>query len=108
VSQPEKFKRKYPNRASDHPSVSRCIRAWNRAFHKTLNQLGQNEGEDQARQSGKEHYLRAMPPLVSLDNVRDFIACVTYAQLVQIIRPSEAGRLLAAARMALNVLRRWS
>jgi hypothetical protein len=49
-----------------------------------------------------------MPPLVSLDNVRDFIACVTYAQLVQIIRPSEAGRLLAAARMALNVLRRWS
>jgi hypothetical protein len=106
-SDPESFdeesEAKYPDRPSDNPSVSRCIRAWNRAYHKKLDE---DESDNEAEEAGKRHYLRAMPPLAGYENVRDFIACVTYALLIEIIRPFEAEHYFAAANVALGALRR--
>jgi hypothetical protein len=99
----EESEAKYPDRPSDNPSVSRCIRAWSRAYHKKLNE---DESDDEAEEAGKRCYLRAMPPLAGYENVRDFIACVTYALLVEIIRPFEAEHYFAAANVALGALRR--
>jgi hypothetical protein len=95
-----------PDRPSDNPAVSRCIRAWNRAYRKKLDNLDEDEGEFEAREAGKKYYLRAMPPLVGLENICDFIACVTYAQLAEVLRPNEAENLFSAAKVALSALRR--
>jgi hypothetical protein len=45
-------------------------------------------------------YCTAMPPLTGASNIRDFIACVTYAMMVDIIPGNEGARLLYAARVA--------
>jgi hypothetical protein len=101
----EESEAKYPDRPSDNHSVARCIRAWNRAFHKKLEELEDGDSEYDAREAGKDYYLRAMPPLAGLQNIRDFIACVTYAQLIDILIPREAESLLAAAKIALSAMR---
>ena len=99
----EESEAKYPDRPSDNPSVSRCIRAWNRAYHQKINE---DESDHEAEKAGRRYYLRAMPPLAGYENVRDFIACVTYALLIEIIRPFEAEHYFAAANVALGALRR--
>jgi hypothetical protein len=101
----EESEARLPDRPSNNASVARCIRAFNRAYHKKLDESGEGAGDHEARESGSGFYLRAMPPLAGIDNIRDFIACITYAQLVQILRPNEAENLLAAAKVALSALR---
>ena len=102
----EELEEKYPDRPSDNHSVARCIRAWNRAFRKKLDEEDEEEDTDyEARKAGKDYYLRAMPPLVGQENIRDFIACVTYAQIIDILIPRDAESLLAAAKIALSAAR---
>jgi hypothetical protein len=45
-------------------------------------------------------YCTAMPPLTGASNIRDFIACVTYAMMIDIIPGNQGTRLLYAARVA--------
>jgi len=102
-----------PDRPSDNPSVARCIRAGRRAYQKKLNELNQNQDDEsdegeikyEAWRTARLYYLRAMPPLVGSDNIRDFLACVTYASAAEIIRPDDANHYLAAAKIALGTLR---
>lgn len=101
-----------PGRPSDNPSVARCIRAWSRAYHKKLKELDEDESDyDQdecdvkANRAGKRAYLRAMPPLAGYENIRDFIACVAYAELVELICHPEAEHYLEGAKVALGALR---
>ncbi len=104
-SQSEESEAKCVDRSSSNPSVARCIRAWNRAYRKKLDNLGKHEEEYHAKNVANDRYLRAMPPLAGYQNVCDFIACVTYASLVDILRPSEVDRLFAAAKVALGTMR---
>jgi hypothetical protein len=95
----------HPDRPSDNPSVARCIRAWNRAYHKKLKELDEDEDDFEAEEAGKRSYLRAMPPLAGYENIRDFIACVTYAEVAELILPLNAARYLEGAKVALGALR---
>jgi hypothetical protein len=102
----EESESNYPDRPSDNPSVGRCIRAWNRAYHKKLDELDEDENDYEAEKAGKRYYLRAMPPVAGFENIRDFIACVTYASTIEIITRPEAVHFFAAAKVALDALRR--
>jgi hypothetical protein len=101
----EESEEQSPDRPSDNPSVSRCIRAWNRAYRKKLHELDEDESDYEAKEAGKRYFLRAMPPLAGYQNITDFIACVTFAELAEIIRHSEAQNLFDAVKVALGALR---
>ncbi len=88
--------------ASVNPAVHLCIRAWNRALHKAR---AEGEDEDAAEKEAKSAYLRKMPPLAGFENVRDFIACVSYAQVADLILNYEAVDLIATAKVALAAVR---
>ena len=104
----EKYESEHPDRPSDNPSVARCVRAWNRAYHKKLKELDEDDDdtEYEANEAGKRYFLRAMPPLAGYVNIRDFIACITYAELLEIIRHTEAVHYFEAAKFAVGALQR--
>jgi hypothetical protein len=64
-----------------------------------------NQDEESARSAAQNAYLNAMPPLYGTRNIRNFIACVTYGSLVNIVDDSKCSRLLYAAQVA-NTTRR--
>ena len=55
-----------------------------------------------ARCKAVEAYCAALPYLTSEGNCRAFIACVTHAMAVEILRKSEGLQLITAARAALG------
>jgi hypothetical protein len=93
-----------PDRPSDNRVVVRCMRAYSRAYNKKLAELDEDESDFRAREAGSHAYLCAMPPVSGYENIRDFIACVTYASLADIIRQPNAEHYLAAAKVALGTL----
>ncbi len=52
-----------------------------------------------------EAYRKALPELVGYENIRDFIACVTYGMANDTITALRGTKLLAGARLALRALR---
>lgn len=106
TTEQEKCESEDHDRPSDNPSVARCIGAWNRAYQARLKDLNEDDSDFEAEQAAKERYLRTMPPLVGYQNVCDFIACVTYAELTEVIRHTEAEHCFDAAKVALSALRR--
>jgi hypothetical protein len=102
----EESEAKQPDRPSSNASVARCSRAFNRAYRKKIDELGEGANDSEARLVGKTFYMRALPPLAGIGNIRDFIACITYAQLVELVSPKEAETLFACTKIALSALRR--
>jgi hypothetical protein len=80
-----------------NPAVERCERAWRRAY-KTA--LAAGKAKYDCGTSAKLAYRKAMPTLDSYNHVRDFIACTTYALLLEIINEQTATKLLYAAQVA--------
>jgi hypothetical protein len=94
------------DRPLQNPAVYRCYCAWSHALKKEQAKLAANkDAEDKVRSVSKSAYLRNMPPLDSLRNVRDFIACVTYAEVTGLIAHYEAVDLLDSAKVALAAVR---
>lgn len=94
------------DRPSQNPAVFRCMRACNRAARRKRAELGTDEeAEVIVASTAKAKYLRSMPPLDSGENVRDFIACVSFAEVVGLIQHPEAENLLSSARVALSAVR---
>jgi hypothetical protein len=100
--EPEESEAKLSDCASDNPSIVRCVRARNRAYNKAL---AEDESDYKADKEGRLAYLRAMPPLAGHQNIRDFIACVTYAELAEFICHPEAVHYFEAVKVALGTLR---
>jgi hypothetical protein len=90
------------DRAAEHPAVLRCARAWGVAFDKATDE---GADEDDADEEAKSAYLRSMPPLAGFENVRDYIACVSFAQVAEVIVSFQAESLLATAKVALAAVR---
>jgi hypothetical protein len=91
---------------SFNPAVYRCMRACNRAIKKRKFEIGMDEDDEgSVRSAAKSKYLRSMPPLDSCENVRDFIACVTFAEVLGLILHHETEGLLSSARTALAAVR---
>jgi|SRR5579859_3715394 len=62
--------------------------------------IDQGKPYKDAMRIGKIAYCSALPKLSGVTNIRDFIACVTYAMALEIIPGSEGTRLLYAAQVA--------
>ncbi len=78
-------------------AVDVCDRMFANATEKALKE---GKSEKLARQLGRIAYCGAMPKLSGATNIRDFIACVTYAMAIGIIPGNEGTRLLYAAQVA--------
>jgi len=96
-----------PERPAENAAIYRCIRAYQRAYRKEIEDLEIEEDDDKfpAEQAGKAAYLRAVPPLTGYENICDFIACITCADLTKVIRHDEAGYFLDSAKVAITAHR---
>lgn len=94
-----------PIAAIANPAVARCLKAWARA-NKAERAKGKNKSD--ASYEANRAYLNAMPPLSGNENIRDFIACVTYAMIDTIILADEGTKLLYAAQVAHTITRSQS
>ena len=86
----------------DNPAVARCIRAWHRAYKKEIADSEIEEGESlyPAEKAGNMAYINCLPPLAGRENIRNFIACVTQALVLDILAKFEVMPLLYAAQVA--------
>jgi hypothetical protein len=91
--------------ALDNVAVIRCCGAAHRAF---LAAVADGKPNDTAESEGTEAYRRAMPPLDTDENIRNFISCVAHAMLIRVIDPVEAPRLLYATQCAVAAVRKFS
>jgi len=87
-------------RARANSAVDRCCAAYNKAY-----QAAKAEKKDSysARKDAEHAFRRAMPPLDSEINLRDFVACVAHALLSDIIDQNESARLLYAVQVANSI-----
>ena len=85
-----------------HAAILRCCKAWYRALEAAA---AEDRGVISCRIRANEAYRVAMPPLSSLENIRDFIACVTHGFLLGTVLDTVATRLLYAAQVAVATLK---
>jgi hypothetical protein len=90
-------------RPTQNAAIIRCLRAWQRAYNKNIAKPECDEFH--AKRAGDRAFLRAMPPLSGYDNIRDFIACVTYAIVINSISHDDTQSLFLSAKIALAALR---
>jgi hypothetical protein len=83
--------------ASANPAVARCCQAHALARKASL---ARDRSEYAANVSASNAYRNTLPPLSGSRNIRDFIACIAQAMLIQAIDGSEGARLLYAAQVA--------
>jgi hypothetical protein len=92
-------------------AIDRCINAWHRTFDlASINPEDEelplvDEDDDFASEQAAMSFREAMPPLAGYENIRDFIACITYAMLNHIFDGDECQQLLGAAKIAMALLR---
>jgi hypothetical protein len=97
----------------NNQALDRCIKAWHRNFNlasinprdESLNFLDVDAATVFAGEQGALAFREAMPLLISYENIRDFIACTTYAMLAQIFSREDSRELLGAAKIAMALLR---
>ena len=104
-----------PKAASENrnnKALERCVKAWQRTFD--LASIDPDDDslappdDDSTYFASKQASLSfrdAMPPLAGYENIRDFIACTTYAMLKRILDKGECQQLFGAAKIAMALLR---
>lgn len=93
-----------------NPAVARCAKAWERAYQRYLSAPTNHDkaAEDLeffASEEGEVAFRNALPPLSGEDNIRDFIACVAYALVREILLPIVCTNYFEAAKVALSAAR---
>jgi hypothetical protein len=78
-------------------AVANCLKAYSEALQTAVNQLASNYD---ATKAAALAYRESMPPLCGQNNIRDFIACVSHAMLIQVIDTTDGTKLLYAAQIA--------
>jgi len=82
-----------------NPAVAHCQDVWLRVHEVAIKM---QKFKDVAERQAAQAYRRAMPPLSGYQNACDFIACVGFAMLMNIIPETSAGKLLYAAQVVLS------
>ena len=90
-----------PDRPLENAALVRCVHAFQRAYKKELDDLDDDDSKYPAELAGRRAYLRALPPLAGYENIRDFIACIAYADLTEVILHCDADHFLDSAKVAL-------
>lgn len=103
VSPAEEPESNLPDRPPENTAVARCVRAWHRAYNK---KIAGGESAYKAECAGNKAFLRALPPLAGIGNIRDYIACVAQAAVMQVLHQKDAAQLLYAAQVAIGAVRR--
>lgn len=90
---------------STDSSVARCCKAYTDAM-----KFARSQGKEgyQGMKDAKWAYRNAMPSLSSPENIRNFIACIAHAMLLDVIDGSDGARLLYAAQVAHSALEKPS
>jgi hypothetical protein len=84
-----------------YPAPNLAVEVCDRRFAEAMKEaLSEGKSDKIAKLSGKIAFCTAMPKLSGASNIRDFIACVTYAMSLDIIPGNEGTRLLYAAQVA--------
>jgi len=94
--------RRKPARGGQTRAISKCLRAYDRAYKKALTLLDEDQSDFEACRAGNEAYLRATPPLCGYENICDYIACISYASMTEVIRHKDAEHYINIARAALS------
>jgi hypothetical protein len=97
-------KPRIPN--DENEVIVNCMHAWNYAYKKEAADLDDDESDYPAQKAGNEAYLRATPPLVGYENICQFIACINFAVMTDIITYSDAKHYRANAKLALTAVLR--
>jgi hypothetical protein len=84
------------------PAVARCVDVYSRTY-KT--ERARTRDEYAATKCARKAFRAALPPLVGHENIRDFIACIAQAMLLEVIETTDASKLLYAAQVALAAVR---
>jgi len=86
--------------AVENPAVALCQRTWERVYCSVLKKTGSRAcGLFEAGEAFRE----ALPVLDSYENIRDFIACVSFGIASHIYMEDTGKNLLNAAKVALSV-----
>lgn len=83
--------------------VDLCWAAYRQAFDRAS---AAGKSSYDAKENAREAYLHAMPRLDTRDDIRAFIACVTYGMLFDVFWRNNGSELIAAARIAAAALPR--
>jgi hypothetical protein len=89
---------------TDNQAILRCMRAWNYAYKKVADDLDEDENRWPAQKAGNQAYIRAMPPLNGQENICDFISCINFASMTDIVSHKDAAHYMANVRVALAAL----
>jgi hypothetical protein len=98
---PSRAHRRLSRYTSIYPAPNLAVDVCDRMFADTTEQaLREGKSAQLAKHMGRIAYCGVMPKLSGATNIRDFIACVTYAMALDIIPGKEGTRLLYAAQVA--------
>ncbi len=92
--------------AESNPAVARCCNAYREAYRAALENrenrgYGMTEEEHyEPDAEGEQAYADALPPLLGVRSIRNFIACVAHGSAKGMLGGSDASRLLYAAQIA--------
>jgi hypothetical protein len=81
----------------DQPAIALCMAAYERARRSACSR---HKSEYESSKEALAAYKAAMPALISRQNISDFIACVAYANLRDLLYDSDTDHLLNIARTA--------
>ena len=84
-------------------AVTRCSDAWERAYAEAMENT---TNEYEAEVIAEEAFLDALPIPIGHEAIANFVACIAFAIVRDIIRQDKATRLLYAAQVALMSHRR--
>lgn len=106
VAAPAGSRARKPKNDTGDEAIVRCMRAWNYTYRKVAADLDEDSSSYPAEKAANQAYLRAAPPLRGYDNICDFIACINFASMTDIIIHREAAHYLANAKLALSAVLR--
>lgn len=89
---------------TENEAIIHCMKAWNYAYKKKAADLDEGQSDYPAEKVANQAYLRETPPLSGHKNICDFIACINFASMTDIINHREATLYMANARIALAAL----
>jgi hypothetical protein len=87
-------------RALQNPAVAHCQKNFERVLRSVLTETG---SKAVSHLEASRAYRSAMPLLVGDENIRDFIACVTFGSNSGALPEDTAAKLFYAAQVAYNV-----
>ncbi len=86
--------------AEANPGDARCRAAAQAVYDKLI---ANHRTRHEAQGASRKAYQRALPPLDTPANLRDFVACIAYGITHEMFYPDDSARLLYAAQIARNV-----